>query len=657
MATDNEQLVLSISADTRQIQRQLKSLVGQTQANTKAIEAAFDAMGGSSAGAFDKIAANSNRAFTTAEQGAKRLQIAMRASSQHTSNMAAQLQDIGVQLAGGQSPFLIGIQQLSQMNLGAMGVRGTLSAIGGAAATILSPVNLVGLAFITLGGAAIQYFAEVISASDNSAKALEKQAQLIQQVAKEWGDAVPALREYAEELERAASLDRLQQGTRGAIGQVLDQSLSLLPQVRDEIVRTMNSAGALTRETSLAYADLVGRLGELDDAVGELNTAYQNGEDTTAEMERANTVLASVLDSSVVPAAGRARDRLDELAAAYARTTTQAKILSDQEATARLNASLPALGTLSPLESVNGKITSDRAAIQNSRAEATKSQYQIEQEEAARKSSRGGRGSGRSAAIREAEREKQAVIDLIAQLEFEQGLIGATNVEREKANALRRAGAAATPEQKAQIESLVETMYAERDAIKASQEAMEELADVGRDVLQGLAFDLLDGENRADAFANAITRLADRLLNSAFDGLFGGGTGAKRSGGLLGGAIIPGILHDGGQAGRDGYGHLRAVPASTFRGAPRFHNGTMGVGLGPSEVPAILEKGEIVLPKGAKVGSEGVNVTYAPQIDARGADAAAVARLEQVMARDRAEFESKTVAAIRNARSRGVKGV
>jgi hypothetical protein len=624
MATDDEQLVLSISADTRQIQRQLKALVGQTQANTAAIEAAFNGIGGTSA-----------RAFTTAEQGAKRFQNAVRASNANTANMAAQLQDIGVQLAGGQSPFLIAVQQLSQMNLGAMGVRGTLSAIGGAAATIISPVNLVGLAFITLGGAAIQYFAEVISGSDKSAEALEKQAQLIQQVAKEWGDAVPALRAYAEELERTASLDRLQQGTRGAIGQILDQSLSLLPQVRDEIVTTMNSAGALTRETSLAYAELVGRLGELDEAIGELNAAYQNGEDTTAEMEKANAALASVLDSSVAPAAGRARDLLDELAAAYARTTTQAKNMSDQAAAARLNGSqLPALGTLSPLESVNGQITGDRMVIQNARAEATKSQYQKEQEEAARRSSRSGGGGGRSNAISEAEREKQAVADLIEQLQFEQSLIGATNVEREKANALRRAGAAATPEQKAQIESLIETMYAERDAIKASQEAMEELSDVGRDVLQGLVTDLKNGASGADILANALSRVGDRLIDMAFDG-FDFGSLFKLPGRERGGPVRKGQPYIVGEKRAEVF-----VPDQ---------NGTI-----LPKVPDAIRTGQ--MPRVAASASQpAITVTYAPVIDNRGGDDAAVARLERLMARQQATLPSTIIKTVRDANARGVR--
>jgi len=41
----------------------------------------------------------------------------------------------------------------------------------------------------------------------------------------------------------------------------------------------------------------------------------------------------------------------------------------------------------------------------------------------------------------------------------------------------------------------------------------------------------------------------------------------------------------------------RVAPAALFAGAPRFHGGGMA-GLGPREVPAILERGETVLPRG-----------------------------------------------------------
>ncbi|QKV17858.1 hypothetical protein [Oricola thermophila] len=52
--------------------------------------------------------------------------------------------------------------------------------------------------------------------------------------------------------------------------------------------------------------------------------------------------------------------------------------------------------------------------------------------------------------------------------------------------------------------------------------------------------------------------------------------------------------------------------------------------------------------------NDSINVTYAPQIDARGADSAAVARLEAVIARDRAEFATRVVETIQSAQKRRV---
>src|SRR5690606_40840539 len=75
-------------------------------------------------------------------------------------------------------------------------------------------------------------------------------SQLIRAVAKEWGDAVPALRDYVAELDNIEKLEGLQAATKGAIGQVLDESLTLLPQVRDAAVEAMTSAANSTDRKS-----------------------------------------------------------------------------------------------------------------------------------------------------------------------------------------------------------------------------------------------------------------------------------------------------------------------------------------------------------------------------------------------------------------------
>ena len=73
--------------------------------------------------------------------------------------------------------------------------------------------------------------------------------------------------------------------------------------------------------------------------------------------------------------------------------------------------------------------------------------------------------------------------------------------------------------------------------------------------------------------------------------LFGGGEG----GGLLGGLF--GAMHEGGPVGA--FSGVRAVDPGVFANAPRYHSGGIA-GLAPNEVPAILEAGEVVIPKDAR---------------------------------------------------------
>jgi hypothetical protein len=193
-------------------------------------------------------------------------------------------------------------------------------------------------------------------------------------------------------------------------------------------------------------------------------------------------------------------------------------------------------------------------------------------------------------------------------------------------NAAKKAGLEITPQLRAQIEGLAgayATASAEAERLAESQENAREQAEdmraLGKDFLGGFINDLRNGVDAADALANALQKIADKALEIALNNLFGGlGGGLGGGGGLLGGAIIPGILHSGGVAGRDGYGHGRAVSPSVFTGAKRYHKGGVA-GLQPGEIPAILQKGEVVLPRGAAMqGGSAYAPTY--NIDASGSD-------------------------------------
>jgi GH24 family phage-related lysozyme (muramidase) len=189
-------------------------------------------------------------------------------------------------------------------------------------------------------------------------------------------------------------------------------------------------------------------------------------------------------------------------------------------------------------------------------------------------------------------------------------------IQQELLSEAQKAGVTVTPELAASIDTL-STNYAKAssasEGLKVSQERLkksaEEFRDLGRDVVGGFISDLRSGKSAAEALSGALDKVVDKLidvsLNAIFGGaggggLFGGGGGA---GGLLGGFLIPGILHSGGVAGADGYGHGRAVSPKTFAGAKRYHTGGVA-GLQPGEVPAILQRGEVVLPRGTKTGGK-----------------------------------------------------
>ncbi len=104
----------------------------------------------------------------------------------------------------------------------------------------------------------------------------------------------------------------------------------------------------------------------------------------------------------------------------------------------------------------------------------------------------------------------------------------------------------------------------------------------------------IDFKALSESILADITRIAVRsaILGPLANALGGGGGGLL--GGLFGGGggLFAGIFHQGGVAG--GPAQQRLVPALAFAGAPRFHDGGLA-GLRADEVPAILQRGEMVL--------------------------------------------------------------
>jgi tape measure domain-containing protein len=195
------------------------------------------------------------------------------------------------------------------------------------------------------------------------------------------------------------------------------------------------------------------------------------------------------------------------------------------------------------------------------------------------------------------------------------------NVKQELTNQLTAAGIPITEKYAAAIEDIANARAAlvaaqdiaatnEQQSQEKMQEATaaavaqaDEIRNLASDVIGGLVSDLANGVKPAEALANALGKIAQKLIdigvNALVSGLFGpqgsplGGIFGSLFGGGAAPTIVGGLFHKGGIVGQGG--PSRAVPASAFVGAPRYHSGGVA-GFKPGEVPAILKRGELVVP-------------------------------------------------------------
>ena len=124
-----------------------------------------------------------------------------------------------------------------------------------------------------------------------------------------------------------------------------------------------------------------------------------------------------------------------------------------------------------------------------------------------------------------------------------------------------------------------------------------------RDMIDAMIRDLL----RMAAYQN-ITGPLFGGISGAIGNLFGGGTTGPHIG--AGGTTAFG-MHGGGIAGQDS-SFTRTLPGGLFSHAPRLHSGLM-----PDEFPAILQKGEAVIPKDAVGGGAGDTNVFIYAVDAK----------------------------------------
>ncbi|NTA16003.1 phage tail length tape measure family protein [Agrobacterium tumefaciens] len=628
-------------------------------------------------------------------------------NSFNTANIAAQLQDIGVTAAMGMSPIQIALQQgtqlsavLQQIKDGGQGVGQGLAA---AFASVISPLSLVTIGVIAAGTAAFQYFSTIMSEGDKSAEVLKEQAALIAAVAERWGDAVPALRDYADQLKRAQDNADL---TKGA--DIVNTNT--LADVRKEV-----------ESTRATIADLVSQLqsaGEEADVIKNLQSAFndfakaaEEGKAQTEDVDRVQSALSAAINSTGIPALAEFAKYFSTLSAAALSAADSVQKVNDATsvATSRINdprtwrgagqqdsqfgADATIQGTQFPLPD-NGP-TPDRRP---SDLDTDKNRgFGTPKRARAPKKTASDRFAEDLQAVRdrtEALRQEMNLIGLSneaqvkrrTELDLEQKALADLREEARKKGEKDLESITLSPDKIAAIEQESAAYARQSEALRKAQEEQQKLNEwnnVARDATRGFIDDLIHGESAADAFAGALSRIADALLDDVLNSIFKVNSAAGGSGGLL--SSFLGLFGGGGFASLPMTG-----PVPTAR--PGFSGGGYTGAGGKYQPAGVVHKGEYVFDQAAVKAAGGpaameamrrnlkgfanggpvgisvpsipslrpandnaVNVNYAPVIDARGADAEAVARLERVVAKQGAEMQGRVEAAVRSAQKRNVK--
>ena len=201
------------------------------------------------------------------------------AAQQQMRNLAFQFQDVATMLISGQAPFMLLAQQLPQITMYGGQLTGVMGALKSTVAGLFSPLGLLTTGFVLAGSAAVSYFSDASDAADEAADALAEQADLIRRVADRWGDAVPEIRAYADELERAIDMSELRKATSETIDARFREAQVDIAELRSALGDLMTDL-LRSGETSV-------EVNRLRDAFNEVNRAAQDLRDaqksTTAD--------------------------------------------------------------------------------------------------------------------------------------------------------------------------------------------------------------------------------------------------------------------------------------------------------------------------------------------------------------------------------------
>ncbi|WP_313760165.1 tape measure protein [Rhizobium sp.] len=173
----------------------------------------------------------------------------------------------------------------------------------------------------------------------------------------------------------------------------------------------------------------------------------------------------------------------------------------------------------------------------------------------------------------------------------------------------------------------------------ALRQTMEDWRDVSKDATKGFVQDLVDGKSALEALGGALQKVGNMFLDSALQGLFGGAGTNNWFTSLFsssGGKKIPGFA--------SGTNFAPGGLAMVGEKGPELVNLPRGSQVIPN----------VSLPKVGKAMGSSVSAPVSISIDARGADAEGLARVNQELARLKAEIPGTVVTTVKDAQKRRI---
>lgn len=635
--------------------KQIEQMASQMGAVERTSNAAARAMAAASI-ASQRAAANGNAQARAIAQTAGQAQ-------QQVRNLAFQFQDIATMMAMGQSPFMLLAQQLPQVTMYGGRLTGVMTALRSTLASFISPLGLITTGFVLLGTAAISYFSELWNRGSQSEEVLQKQEALVARVAERWGEAYPAIKKYNDEIIRAREQAEL---------------LSAIDIVKADKLRNV---GAVIEQIKIETADLVSMLSQGgEDPV--VISAYQRaleaaivkigeGKDASGELTNAMGLLRTGIENNANPAVASMISLLEELANAARKTaedvasvvnsasavqsklqdTIQAATFRDNGGAVRSTNSfvprVPATPQRRPLIELDGMdwVKTPRAKKESSYDSATRSIAE------------------QTRALQAQTTAQSSLNPLVNDYGY---AVAKAKVETDLLLAAEKDKKALTPQLIAQIGAQSEA-YAQAvveqnrltEATRKAQEAMSFVKNTALGFVNDLRNGLKNGEGFWKSFGNAalnvLDRITDKLLGDVMDAIFKVGNAGGGSGGLLG-TIFGGLFGGGSQFGIASAGGIGLYADGTA-------SARAGLAMVGEEGPELVrfKGGEKVIPNHQLRGvndngrsGQGITVSAPVEIniDATGADAAGLARVERQLASLKAELPNQIVSTVQNAQKR-----